>query len=581
MKKIITYLLILIGGIFLGFLLNGSSDHTNKDQGNVHEGHNHSTKETVWTCAMHPQIRQSEFGLCPICGMDLTPLEDESDMASNPLEVRMSPTAMQLANVVTGTVKEASTMHMVNLNGKIEVDERKVTTLTTHIGGRLEKLLVSYTGEFIKKGQIVAYVYSPELVIAQNELLEAYKYRTEQPEIYQASREKIKNWKVTQTQIDHIIETNKVIHNFPILSHLSGVVTSKLVNMGDHVMTGGPLFEIANLSTVWAMFDIYERDLSLVNIGDEIEFHSTTSAQNITGKISFIDPILNETTRVSKARVVLNNTGQYKPGMFLKGVVKHHNSENTLQTIVPKSAVLWTGKRSIVYVKTNSDNGFGFVLREVELGTLLSDEYSILSGLKPGEEIAIHGAFSIDAAAQLAGKPSMMNVHAGLSHEQINALEVKQSFEGFKKQDKWMESWNAVLEQYFELKDFLTEDNLKGAQENGIQLAKLLSEFDSSELTPEQIQLWQDVQVPLNKSINQFNTYSDILKARHVFKTISDKVIYVATHLNDKNKTLFIHTCPMAVNNKEGEWLSKEKAVINPFMGASMLRCGTMKEQLN
>ncbi len=581
MKNRITYLLILIGGIFLGYLISRSSNHTNQSQENVHVGHNHSDKETVWTCAMHPQIRTSEPGLCPICGMDLTPLEDDSNDSSNPLEIKMSPTAMQLANVVTGTVKEGSRMHMVNLNGKIEVDERKVTTLTTHIGGRLEKLLVSYTGEYIKKGNIVAYVYSPELVIAQNELLEAYKYKAEQPEIYQASREKIKNWKVTNAQIDHIIETGKVIQNFPVLSHLDGVVTSKLVNMGDHVMTGGALFEIANLSTVWAMFDIYERNLSQVSIGDEIEFNTPGSSQNIRGEISFIDPILNETTRVSKARIILNNSGQYKPGMFIKGVVKHLETDNTLQTIVPKSAVLWTGKRSIVYVKTNQDNGFSFMLREVELGALLGNEYSILSGLKPGEEIAIQGAFSIDAAAQLAGKPSMMNVHAGLSKEQITELDLNQAYSGFKLKGKWMQDWNEVLNQYFELKDFLTQDNLKEAQTIGEKLAKRLSHFETGELTDEQLLLWKETKNKLYENVNVLNTQNDILNARHVFKQLSDDIISTVTRLNDESKTLFIHTCPMAIDNKEGEWLSKEKEVINPYMGASMLRCGTMKEQLN
>lgn len=581
MKKAILYIALLIGGILVGFLINGSSDQTIHTDSHKHD--NTNDKETIWTCAMHPQIRKSEPGLCPICAMDLIPLENNESNSSEPLEIKMSPTAMQLANVVTGFVENKKATKTLVLNGKIEVDERKVNTLTTHIGGRLEKLLVSYTGEYISKGQVIAYVYSPELVIAQNELLEAYKFRKDQPEIYLASREKIKNWKVTDRQIDEILAKGKIIHNFPILSHLSGVVISKLVNMGDYVMTGGALFEIANLSTVWAMFDVYERDLDWVKTNDEIHFTMTSSpGKEYTGRVSFVDPVLNEVTRVVKARVILDNqNGQYKPGQFIKGTLVHHLLDKSSHIVVPKTAVMWTGKRSVVYVKTNTDKGFGFTLREIILETSLGDSYSVQSGLKLGEEIAIQGTFSIDAAAQLAGKPSMMNIYAGQSEDEITELKMRQSMEKFTFYTLWMTDWNRVLAEYFTLKDFLTQDNLLEAQRIGKHIENQLNHFKSTELTKHELSLWEETQHILQKSIKSFNSQKDILKSREEFKTFSEELIKMVVQINDEQSTFFIHSCPMAVDNKDGDWLSKEKDIMNPYMGSAMLKCGSLKEQIN
>lgn len=577
MKKLITYIGLVVIGIVVGVVFSPNQADIS------HQEHNHSEEETVWTCSMHPQIRKSEFGLCPICGMDLTPLENDNGNESNPLEIKMSPTAMQLASVVTGVVKEQEATKELILNGKIEVDERKVTTATTHIGGRVEQLLISYTGEFVQKGQVIAYVYSPELVIAQNELLDAYQYKDEQPDIYKASRNKLKNWKVTEGQIDQILSKGQVINHFPVLSQLSGIVTAKLVNTGDHVMTGGPLFEIADLSTVWAMFDVYEKDISWIKVGDPIQFTTASySGKEFTGKVSFIDPILDEKSRVVKARVVLNNSNNlFKPGLFLKGKLNHIPSQGENQLVVPKSAVLWTGKRSIVYVKTSSEQGIGFTLREVTIGTNIGDNYTIISGLKANEEIAIQGAFSIDAAAQLAGKPSMMNMHAGLSKEEISELKLAQQMEGFKSNAKWMQDWNALLEQYFALKDFLTKDQFTEAQNSGKAFKHVLFQLNSSELSEEQQELWSTTESHLKHYIQVYNEQTEILPARNAFKPLSEEMIKMVRRLNDETNTYFIHTCPMAVDNKDGDWLSKEKEVINPYMGSAMLRCGSLKEQIN
>ena len=272
---------------------------------------------------MHPSVRQSEPGLCPICGMDLIPLDNDDD-GGDPMEVKMSETAMKLANIQTTIVGTGNSTKELRLNGKVQADERRKSSQAAHIPGRIEQLLVNFTGEYVQKGQTIAFIYSPELVTAQQELFEASRIKDEQPELYNAAREKLKNWKLTNQQIDNILNTGKPTERFPIHADVSGVVLERRVSVGDYVMRGAPIYDVADLSTVWVLFDVYESDIPWIKKSSDISF----TLQSIPGetyhkKISFIDPIINPATRVTTARVEMNNPGQMlKPEMFASGIVK-------------------------------------------------------------------------------------------------------------------------------------------------------------------------------------------------------------------------------------------------------------------
>src|SRR5690606_4642231 len=259
------------------------------------------------------------------------------------------------------------------------------------------------------------YIYSPDLVTAQEELFEARKIKEIQPALFHAAKEKLKNWKLTDEQIDRILSSGNTIDQFPILANVSGYVTQKMVNLGDYVVKGDPIYEISDLSKVWVLFDVYESDLTWVKNGARLTFTiESIPGKTFNGRISYIDPVIDTKTRVTKARVeTVNRNFQLKPEMFVSGTLeaKASNSQNAIT--VPKSAVMWTGKRSLVYVMQTSMQGVNFQMREVTLGAELGKSYIIESGLEPGEEIAVNGTFSIDAAAQLAGKPSMMSPEGG------------------------------------------------------------------------------------------------------------------------------------------------------------------------
>ena len=413
------YGLILLAGLFLGWLIFSGNHRKQSSTQTIalEEAHDHGAEPTIWTCAMHPQIRMEEPGDCPICGMDLIPLKTtgSGDAAIDPNAIQLSAEAAALANVQTTIVSRQNPVKEVQLYGTIQVDERLSQSQTSHVSGRIEKLFVTFTGESVRRGQPIATIYSPELLNAQQELIEAAKMKDLQPALIQAVREKLRLWKLTDQQIARIEQSGEVSPLIDVAATTSGIVISKNVNQGDYVNTGTVLFDVANLSQVWAVFDAYESDLPFLKVGDRLEYTlQSLPGKTFSGKISFINPILDPATRTAKVRVETANPGmELKPEMYANALINAPLKQYNNEVVIPKSAILWTGKRSIVYVKQPDTETSAFLLREIELGPSLGDAYVVLSGIHDGEEIVTNGAFTIDASAQLAGKRSMMNDEAG------------------------------------------------------------------------------------------------------------------------------------------------------------------------
>lgn len=407
-KKYLYYLLFALGGLLLGWLLFGSPT------GGAHSGHSHIAEgdtADAWICSMHPQIVMDKQGKCPICAMDLIPRKTSGGGEElDPSAIQLSEEAMALANVHTTRVSLESPAKSIRLYGKIVPDERGLQSQTAHVSGRIEKLNIKFTGETVREGQTLATIYSPELLTAQQELLQAVAMQ--QPQLVQAAREKLQLWHITSQQIDHILQSKQPSAFVEIKATTSGVVTDRRVNQGDYVAQGAVLFDIANLSRLWAVFDAFEGDLSFLSVGDSIGFKLTAyPGRKYSGKISFIDPMINPSTRTARVRVNIANSGmELKPEMYAMAEVQAKLRENPSAIIIPQTAVLWTGKRSVVYVRQRDASMPTFLMREVELGPSLGGAYVVLDGLSEGEEVVTSGVFALDASAQLEGKKSMMNV---------------------------------------------------------------------------------------------------------------------------------------------------------------------------
>lgn len=409
-KKIKLVLPAIIVGMIIGWLFFHDSG-SEKQQ--VHEHAEHTEQETTWTCSMHPQIKQDKPGDCPICGMDLVPMASlrSSDGQVSPNEIQMSESAVQLANIQTTTVTKGIPQKSISLLGKVKPDERNIAELTARFGGRIEKLFVNYTGQEVYKGQKLATIYSPELITAQKELIEAVQFIETNPTYYKAAVSKLKLWDLSDEQIEGIIENSEPQLYFNILSPITGTVTQRHVALGDYIREGDGLFKVIDLSRVWVMFEAYESDLPWIKKGDHIEFTiQSLPGKSYEGSVTYIDPFIDPSTRIAQVRVELRNREQeLKPEMFANGVLHSQIAKNTNKLLIPKSAILWTGKRAVVYVKVPDRETPSFKFRQITLGPEAGDFYVVSEGLTEGEEIATNGVFKIDAAAQLAGKPSMMN----------------------------------------------------------------------------------------------------------------------------------------------------------------------------
>lgn len=574
---IIVALSMLAIGLIVGWWAKPSVSLETSINADQHD-HGPDAESQIWTCSMHPQIRQPEPGQCPICGMDLIPLESETSDA-DPLELRMSPTAMQLANVQTTLIGTGQATREVRMNGKVQADERLVFSQVTHLEGRVEQLSINYTGEPVRKGQQLATIYSPELVTAQEELFSAQKIRDLQPTLFTAAKEKLKNWKISDAQIEAILAAGKPQERFPILADVSGIVLEKRVNLGDYLMRGMPLYDIVDLSRVWLLFDVYESDMPWVKVGSEVAFSiQSLPGEEFTRKISFIDPVINPQTRVAKARVEMSNPGgQLKPEMFASGLVKTRLNTKKESLLVPKTAVMWTGKRSVVYVKKQSNQGISFLSKEVELGPLVGDDYVINSGLEPGAEVVTNGTFSIDAAAQLAGKPSMMSdseVEQPLMHNQYLPDYTVTTPTVFKQQ------LAKVTENYLQLKDaFVNTDAPQAAQKSKVLLGSL-SDVDMSLLQGEAHWYWMDQLRALQTHSKKISQLSEIKAQREQFDLLSQVLISVIKIFGIPTGTYYIQYCPMAFDNEGAEWISKDPQIKNPYFGEQMMTCGTNRETI-
>ena len=567
LSKTIVFPLILGLGIFIGWISNTSTPPVSS------EIHAHGASE-VYSCSMHPQIRQNQPGNCPICGMNL--VQSKSlQTTTDPNAIQLSEDAQKLADIQTLKVTKSLPSIVLHLNGRVWPDKRKTAVQTTHISGQIEQLLIESKGQYIKAGEIIAYVYSPDLIEAQNELFEAFKMKEAQPELFEATRKKLENWKLTSAQIDTILRLGEPIESFPLVSEWTGMILDKYVSKGSHIERGTQLYEVANLKSVWVTFDLYETDLKTVHVGDKINMEfSSYPGKIFIGQVNFINPIVDPATQVAQIRVIYTNTLKpVYPGTSVKGLLNSQPKDDQKIIILPKTAVLWTGKRSIVYVKDPKSNEPTFHLREVILGALNTSGYAIEKGLEVGEEVVVNGVFTLDAAAQLAGKNSMMNLpHLKTSKESLDE----------KKTGKINPSPSVSLtlkkmtDAYINIKNALA---LKNHNIITSEAALFISQLGDQKNFSADID--QPTLIQLNKVIHKINKTKKISEVYGPFAEISDFFYDFLDHYKIKNLTLFRQYCPMAFDNKGAYWLSNTQEIYNPYFGEEMRFCGEIKEQLN
>ena len=388
------------------------------------QANNSSTKkiQDYYTCPMHPSVHKDSPGACPVCGMTLVKKSAETEMnveESRDLKtIALSPSKQVLANVSTSVAKRMSLTKQIHAVGKVDYAEPNFRNISMRFPGRLEKLYLTFTGQKVKKGGPVADVYSPEAISAQQEYLlakESYDQVKDASEIVaggalsllQQSKQKLLLWGFTEAQITELEQAKQVKNAITIYSPISGTVLKKNVDPQHYAAAGEDLYDVADLSTVWLYVDVYEFEVRTLNVGQTVDATADAYPGEVfMGKISFVSPTVDPSTRTVRVRVdVPNLKEKLKPGMFVNAIMK---ADLPPTIVVPMTALLSTGHQQIVWVQ--KEKGV-FEPRIVTIGEQNSDAAQILEGINEGEVIVTSGGYLIDSESQLEASASAIHDH--------------------------------------------------------------------------------------------------------------------------------------------------------------------------
>lgn len=568
-QKIVSYIIILLIGLFLGYLFFGSNNNSTSNQ------KSDSTESTgSWTCSMHPKVQSEGEGKCPLCAMDLVYVSNQNTTLSQS-QFKMSEEAIALANIETFTIgSNVDENSSTTLSGKIITNTKTDGIQTSIFTGRIEKLYTNYVGKKVYKGQKIGVIYSPELIPAQDEFLNSVKYRKTHERLFIAARNSDGLWKVPDALIDSIISTGKTIETFPIYADVSGTITEVIAREGDFYKEGDAIFKTSDLRKVWAVFDCYESQLNDLKVGDDIQVSVKGLSQNlIKAKIDFIEPIMDELSRTVNIRVVLDNkNGTLKPGMFVTAQLDTKKSNNQLINI-PKSAVLWTGTRSVVYVKPYKNQPI-FEMTEVTLGNRIGDYYEVLDGVSNGDIVVANGAFTVDATAELGGKKSMMSMSKNepmmIRHNDEKDLKEKVTTFNLSAQSEG--DFRALLKYYIDLKDALIKSDFAGSSKAtkvfDDEVKKLLSLAKNDDKALHTIK----------RNLNKISNAKTLENQRKAFKPLSDYLISIFSQIKTLDSKVFVQHCDCVDDFTGGSWLSLDSKVLNPYFGDAMLNCGRVEK---
>lgn len=470
-KKIIIIIIataVILVPVYFLFFTGSSSDVTKEEK-------------QLYTCGMHPEIISDEPGLCPICEMNLTPIKNNNQKSSAerkilywrapmyPNEiydapgkskmgmelipvfedetssygiVTIDPEVQQNMNIKTETVQVKQLSSKVNTNGVLQTNETSEYIVTTRINGWVEKLFVNYTGQQVSKGSKLMDIYSPELISAQQELLTALSYqntvnesslesiRESGNELVKNSMRKLELLEVPESEIKRLIDKKEVKTYITLFAHNSGTVLEKNIVEGQKVMGGIPLLKIANLSSLWLIADIYEYELSKVNIGSKASITFNFLPGKIyEGKVSFIYPTLDPKSRTVKIRIELNNRGELKPSMFANITIEGDDLGN--KPVVPENSIIRSGLKDVVILSL----GYGkFKPQQVQLGGYADGYYQVLSGLSEGNTIVTSAQFLIDSESNL--KAAISQFQSGTQEVRSETKEEKREMKDEKQEIK-------------------------------------------------------------------------------------------------------------------------------------------------
>ena len=606
--RAITLAALVAVAFLAGFLIRGGGERSPGDD-------TAAAVAEVWTCSMHPQIRLFEPGKCPICFMDLIPVDQGAGEDLGERQLEMSESAIKLAEIETRPVERRPAEAVIRTVGSVAFDETRMSEITAWVPGRIEKLFVNFTGAAVRRGDPLAEIYSPSLVSAQEELLQARRTYDAAPEgdssarsTLRAVREKLRQYGMTSAQIEAVEVEGRVSTRIVTYAPSSGVVVDLAAKEGQYIKTGSTLMKIADLSKVWVTLRAFQSDLPLIRPGQEVRFTSTALAGDaFSGSVVFVDPVLDPKTMTAGVRAVVSNEeGRLRPDMFVSGEIfiplgadgraiepgKEKSAGHPL--VIPATAPMLTGRRAVVYVRLPGSTKPLFEGRDVTLGPRTGDSYVVLSGLEEGELVVTNGAFKIDSELQIRAQPSMMNPEGGVAppvhdHGGHSGQATRVPAEGPDKERPYghitaggvaLRELVPVYEAYFDVQMALAGDDHAGAVSANKKLGKKTGSVDMTLFKGPAHNIWMDLSSKIVMYSSEGAGSKDIESARKAFYHLSKAVIELQERIGHADGDFYLTFCPMARDNTGAYWIQEVDTVYNSFYGAVMLRCGSIDKKL-
>jgi membrane fusion protein, copper/silver efflux system len=529
-------------------------------------------KIAFYQSPMHPWIKSDKPGNCTICGMKLTPIyEGEKGFEAAPNMVTLNSNAINVINVQTETVEKRALQRNLEVAGRVEADPTRNRVISAYVDGRVEKLFVNYNGAEVKTGEPLAVIYSPALLTAEQEYLAALsqtnlrstaKLAEQHDRLIESARQRLKRLGLTDAQVEQTRQTGSTT-NFTtqIVAPASGTVMKRDIFEGQYVKEGDRLFELIDLSQVWFVFDVYEQDLPLVQLGQKVQVVSPSLPGKIfTGPVAFIEPTLNEATRSARVRVELQNPhvddkrALYN-GLYANGSIQFQ-SEPVLT--VSRAAVLEPGDAARVYI----DHGNGaYEQRTVTLGRRGTDFIEILSGLEIGENVVSGGTLLLDSQAQINQAVSGTTPH---QHEDATETPAPQHTEHPTPASSNIQELTPFFDVMHSMGQALASDDLKAYNKHAAELP--------IPATPQLATLSKTVKASPAKAL-------DAARVEFLPLSIAAAEAARAFKTNQINPGVKVFKCPMFPRpGKNALWVQKDGPLRNPFYGSEMLDCGTEVE---